>query len=92
MTDTEAPSKKIAVVLIHGIGEQIPMQTIDGFVEAAWVIDDAAQWAAPPGENASDIWFKPDPITGSRELRRITTRWTKSKVSETAKGPRVDFF
>ena len=31
--------KKIAVVVTHGMGEQIPMETLRGFVEAAWVRD-----------------------------------------------------
>ena len=84
--------KKVAVVLIHGIGEQIPMQTVEGFVQAAWVENGEAHWTPPGDENAADIWYKPDPLTGSRELRRITTRWTKSKVSSSAKGPRIDFF
>jgi hypothetical protein len=88
----DSSSKKIAVILIHGIGEQIPMETIDGFVTAAWVIDEQAQWTPPPDEKSSDIWFKPDPITGSHELRRITTRWTRSSVGAAYKGPRIDFF
>lgn len=88
----DPPSKRIAVVLIHGIGEQIPMETIDGFVSAAWVIDDRAQWPPPQDERGGDIWFKPDAITGSHELRRITTRWTRSKPNGTDKGSRVDFF
>jgi hypothetical protein len=90
--EMDGPSKKIAVVLTHGIGEQIPMETIDNFVRAAWVIDNKVQWTPPPDENGSDIWFKPDQVTGSRELRRITTRWTKSNVNQADKGPRVDFF
>jgi hypothetical protein len=85
-------SKRIAVILIHGIGEQIPMETIDGFVTAAWIIDDQAQWPSPPDERGGDIWFKRDPITGSRELRRITTRWTRSQPNAADKGPRIDFF
>lgn len=88
----EPPSKRIAVILIHGIGEQIPMETIDGFVTAAWVIDDEAQWPPPADERGGDVWFKPDPVTGSRELRRITTRWTRSRLNPADKGPRVDFF
>jgi hypothetical protein len=87
-----AKRKKIAVIFAHGMGEQIPMETLIGFVEAAWVANTHAQWAPPSDENPSDTWFTPDPMTGSLELRRITTRWTKSKVSPESKGPRVDFF
>ena len=31
------PPKKVAIVVAHGMGEQIPMETLRGFVEAAWV-------------------------------------------------------
>jgi hypothetical protein len=81
--------KKIAVVITHG--EQIPMETLRGFVEAAWVTD-ADVHCSPPDEQPGDIWIKPDAVTGSLELRRITTRWTKSPANPQAKGPRVDFF
>jgi hypothetical protein len=84
--------KKTAVIFAHGMGEQIPMETLGGFVDAAWVINDDAHCSPPPDENAADIWFKPDRVTGSHELRRITTRWTKSKVNEADKGSRIDFF
>src|SRR6266542_1356080 len=84
--------KKTAVVLTHGMGEQIPMETLRGFVEAAWVSDADVHWPSPPDEEPGDIWIKPDAVTGSLELRRITTRWTKSPATPQAKGPRVDFF
>src|SRR5438552_7982135 len=81
--------KKIAVVVTHGMGEQIPMETLRGFVEAAWVTDSGAHWPSPPDERPEDIWIKPDDVTGSLELRRITTRWTRSEANQEAKGPRV---
>jgi hypothetical protein len=90
------PRKKVAVVVTHGMGEQIPMETLRGFVEAAWVTDEEVHWDPPadenPDEDPADIWFTPDPVTGSLELHRITTRWTKSTTVPRAKGPRVDFF
>src|SRR3954464_15725739 len=85
--------KKIAVVMTHGMGEQIPMETLRGFVESAWVTDSAVHWPnTPHDENPGDIWFMPGELAGSFELRRITTRWTKSRTAKDAKGPRVDFF
>jgi hypothetical protein len=85
--------KKIAVVMTHGMGEQVPMQTLRGFVRAAWVTNIVAQWShTPAGENPADIWFMPDPQTGSLELRRITTRWTEKPGAADLQGPRVDFF
>jgi len=84
--------KKIAVVVAHGMGEQIPMETLRGFVDSVWVADGDVQWPSPEDENPADIWIKPDAVTGSLELRRITTRWTRSKAGPEVKGPRVDFF
>jgi tetratricopeptide (TPR) repeat protein len=82
--------KKIAVVVIHGMGEQIPMETLRGFVKAAWVTDTGihSQLDGRP----ADIWFKPDVVTGSLELHRVTTRWMRSESNPKAKGRRVDFF
>lgn len=84
--------KKVAVVVTHGMGEQIPMETLRAFVEATWVTDSSVHWPSPPDEKPEDIWIKPDVVTGSLELRRITTRWTRSKADPNDKGPRVDFF
>jgi hypothetical protein len=73
---------KTAVVVIHGMGEQWPMDTLRGFVDAAWTSDATI---VPPG--ATQTYFKPEAITGNFELRRITTRpWTG------ADARRVDFF
>jgi hypothetical protein len=74
---------KTAVVMIHGMGEQWPMETLRGFVEAAWTRDPEMVW---PGAN-DQIYSKPDTITGSFELRRITTRDWSGKAQR-----RVDFF
>ena len=60
-----------AVVVIHGMGEQIPMDTIKGFVDAVWQKDDAITANGLP--NPTEVWSKPDARTGSLELRRITT-------------------
>jgi hypothetical protein len=87
------PPKKIAVVVTHGMGEQVPMETLRGVVETAWVGNTTEQWPeTPPDEKAEDIWFMPGLLAGSLELRRITTRWTRSRAGPTARGPRADFF
>ncbi|WP_372785639.1 hypothetical protein [Phenylobacterium sp.] len=71
------------MVMIHGMGEQWPMETLRGFVEAAWTCDPDVVI-----EGVNDpIYSKPDAITGSFELRRITTRDWRG-----AKKRRVDFF
>jgi hypothetical protein len=54
--------KKIAVLIAHGMGEQIPMETLTAFVQAAWVTNTDAQWVSPPDEKPEEIWFKPDPL------------------------------
>jgi hypothetical protein len=63
---------KQAIVVIHGIGEQMPMDTIKGFVRAVWETDTEITANALP--NPTEVWSKPDARTGSLELRRITTR------------------
>jgi len=51
------------------MGEQQPMETLRGLVNALWVCDSDIT-----GKRDSTIYSKPDSITGSFELRRITTR------------------
>lgn len=72
---------KQAVVIIHGIGEQKPMQTLRGFVEAVWTQDKSIHH--PHG--SSEVWSKPDDVSDSFELRRLTTGRNKN-------GTRTDFF
>jgi hypothetical protein len=80
---------KQAIVVIHGMGEQQPMDTIDGFVAGVWDDSIATQDPGIPGRG--QVWSKPDLRTGSLELRRITTR--QSIASETfATGLRSDFY
>lgn len=85
-TDTVAAppraAKRTAVVVIHGMGEQWPMDTLRGFVDAAWTQDPEM---TPPGD--TQIYSTPDFVAGSFELRRITTRYWSGE-----KPRRVDFF
>jgi hypothetical protein len=74
---------KQAVVLIHGIGEQIPMDTLRGFVRAVWVTDVSVHNIYTP--NPATIWSKPDDASGDFELRRLTT-------AENRENKRTDFF
>ena len=67
---------KQAVVLIHGIGEQMPMATLRDFVDAIWKRNE---------DSASTVWSKPDTISRNFELRRLTT-------SRNLNGIRTDFF
>ena len=83
--------KKQAVVVIHGVGEQIPMDTLTSFVNSVWTTDDKLVSSGKPdpdtggkrSRNAS--WSKPDPRNRSFELRVITTETGSN-------GKRTDFY
>jgi hypothetical protein len=80
---------KQAIVVIHGMGEQRPMDTIKGFVRAVWETDDEITAIDLP--EPREVWNKPDVATGSLELRRITTRQSISTKAFPL-GVRCDFF
>lgn len=72
-TRQAAPGKtaeRQAVVIVHGMGEQRPLETLRGFVEAVW------GGTPVPGDKPSDddVWLVPDNRVGLTELARITTR------------------
>lgn len=57
-------SKRQAVVVIHGIGEQRPMETLRGFVD---------QVVTKTNATGQKYWNKPDRLSDSFELRRLTS-------------------
>jgi hypothetical protein len=63
---------KQAIVVIHGMGEQKPMDTIKNFAHAVWTADSEVHKNGL--RDSGEIWSKPDDRTGSLELRRLTTR------------------
>jgi hypothetical protein len=73
-------SQRTAVVLIHGIGNQPPMETLRGFVDAVW-------WRDPRivASVNRQLWVKPSDQAGDYELRRMT-------ASSGTTGDRTDFF
>jgi hypothetical protein len=79
------PERRQAVVLIHGIGEQKPMNTLRGFVDAIWLHDTAIQNQYAATNAGGVLWSKPDNVSDSFELRRLTT------IANSA-GIRTDFF
>jgi hypothetical protein len=79
-----------AIVVIHGMGEQIPMDTIKGFVDAVWQKDKVITANHLP--DPTEVWSKPDARTGSLELRRITTRESIASAPEFPAGARTDFY
>jgi hypothetical protein len=78
-----------AVVVIHGMGEQRPMDTIKAFVQAVWETDPVISQNGLPHPN--QVWSKPDLRTGSLELRRITTR-ESTPSAQFPRGVRTDFY
>jgi hypothetical protein len=81
---------KQAIVVVHGMGEQMPMDTIKAFVRAAWqTTTDMATTQLP---NPTEVWSKPDVRTGSLELRRITTRQSIASPPVFPDGVRSDFY
>lgn len=87
--DETARAKKQALILVHGMGEQVPMETLKGFVDTMWIHDPDIVARKPQDPPGNPIWWKPDPSTGSYELSRITTREGHQGASI---GPRTDFF
>lgn len=87
--------RKQAVVVIHGIGEQLPLQTLRGFVETVYQrdplvsggrnADGQRQIRDPDLGTVNQVWAVPDDATGTPELRRIST-----PPDDT--GTRTDFF
>ena len=74
--------KKQAILLIHGIGEQRPMETLRGFIRQAWTMNRGAQ---RQGYEADALWSKPYPLSQDFELRRLTTPTNLA-------GVRTDFY
>jgi hypothetical protein len=79
-----------AVVVIHGMGEQIPMDMLKDFVASVWQKDDTITANRLP--HPTEVWSKPDARTGSLELRRITTRESIASRPEFPSGVRTDFY
>src|SRR4051812_44505390 len=65
-----------AVVLIHGIGEQRPMSTSRGFVEAV---------LGASGQGQARMYSQPDRMAETFELRRLVAESSRSR-------PVTDFY
>lgn len=88
-------TKRVAIVVIHGIGEQIPMETLSGFIDAVWTTDTALvsveKKHPDTGESRTGnaAWYKPDPRTRNFDLRLITTETYETQAKDRR---RADFF
>jgi hypothetical protein len=67
---------KQAVLLIHGIGEQKPMQTLRGFVDAVWTRHTEIHHPY----TGSAVWSKPYNLSSSFELRRLSTAQNRAGI------------
>lgn len=76
------PKKRQAVVLIHGIGEQRPIDTLRSFVES---ITGYLKKRHHFGADEVIFWEKPDPESGNYETRKMTMR-------KGLKHPTTDFY
>lgn len=74
-----------AVLLIHGIGEQKPMETLRGFVDAVWRRHTEIHHEFAAKHAGTLVWSKPDTVSDSFELRRLTTPKNSADI-------RTDFF
>ena len=78
MTDLkELKDRKQAVIVIHGIGDQRPMETLRGFLESVLTKSDKSY--------LPEYWSKPDQFSKSFELRRCSAPRRRDR-------PRTDFF
>jgi hypothetical protein len=78
-------AKRQAVLLIHGIGEQKPMDTLRGFVDAVWRDHTEIHHPFATKHAGALVFSKPDTVSDSFELRRLTT-------PQNVAGIRTDFF
>jgi hypothetical protein len=75
--ETVFAKRRQAVIVIHGIGEQRPMNTLRAFVTAVLGVD------ADANAETNAFYSKPDSFSDSFELRRLTTHESR---------PRTEFF
>ena len=71
-----------AVLIIHGIGEQRPLDTLRSFVHAVWTSDTRLHKDHAQG---GSFWSKPYTLSQDFELRRLTTAQNKA-------GLKTDFY
>ena len=68
--EAQRKKRKQAVVIVHGMGEQKPLETLRGFVESVW----GGRPVPRSDPHPDDVWLVPDTRAGLTELARVTTR------------------
>jgi len=92
-----------AVILVHGMGEQVPMQTLKRFVDAVWAQDRSLISRGKPDPMTDDRprldetpnrwWAKPDELSDLLEQSHIVTESTsKPDGSDVQSRTKVEFF
>lgn len=76
-------TQRQAVIVVHGMGEPTPMETLRGFVDAVWKDDPSLDL------RNLETWTKPSPLTGSHETRLIST---SGVASENNTRQQTDFY
>ena len=92
MKSVTAKLPRQAVVLIHGIGEQRPMETLRAFVASL-----LESQASPESTGEKDVTYhsKPDTISDSYELRRFKLRRVEPSTESAGintEWPETDFY
>ncbi len=91
ITPQKTTSHKQAIVVIHGMGEQRPMETLRQFVDTVWNDDRKLN----QNDAKDKTWVTPDIGVGNTELMRIATDFHECRLQknddENAEA-RTDFF
>jgi len=66
-------TRRQAVLVIHGMGEQVPLETMRSFVETVYERDGGVRTGPAESGRRNRVWSIPDTATGSAELRKIST-------------------
>ena len=82
VTEDKVKDERIAVVFVHGQGEQTPMSDVMELAESVWRTDPRAQ--PEPDHGLAEIYSTPVASSEKTDQRRITTL--------KAAGRRVDFY
>src|SRR6202049_3433469 len=72
-----APKRRQAVIVIHGIGEQRPMNTLRAFVTSVLKL---APGASTNTDTEPAYYSKPDTFSDSFELRQLTTTYSRLRT------------
>lgn len=68
-TDPDERRIRTAVVIVHGMGEQVPLETVNQFVKTALPKSDDRRH--PTGPKLRQYFSRPDQVAGSYEARRM---------------------